>query len=110
MLGYKTIAVCSPHNFDLVRSYGAEETVDYNDERCIEHIRRITRGGVRLAVDCVSAGRSFEIAAMSFAEGGGRLNTIVWPTDDQKVRKDVEIVTTLMYTFFGQVRTISYGH
>jgi len=54
-------------------------------------------------MDTISEGKSFEIAAKSFAEGGGRLNAILWPTDEQKVRKDVEIVTTLMYTFFGKV-------
>ena len=104
MLGYKTIAVCSPHNFDLVKSYGATETVDYhNEDECIETIKKISGGGVKIGMDTISEGKSFEIAAKSFAEGGGRLNAILWPTDEQKVRKDVEIVTTLMYSFFGKV-------
>lgn len=106
VLGYKTVAVCSPHNFDLVKSYGADEVVDYhNEEECIEQIKKITNGGVKIGMDTISEGKSFEISCKSFAEGGGRLNAILWPTDEQRIRKDVEIETTLMYSFFGKAFT-----
>jgi NADPH:quinone reductase-like Zn-dependent oxidoreductase len=104
ILGYKTVAVCSPHNFDLVKSYGADEVVDYhNEEEAIAQIKKITNGVVKIGMDTISEGKSFEISCKSFAEGGGRLNAILWPTDEQRIRKDVEIETTLMYTFFGKV-------
>lgn len=103
--GYKTIAVCSPHNFSLVKSYGADEVVDYKDpSACSARIKEISGGGVDIGLDTISEGKSYEIAVNAFKEGGGRLNAILWPTEeDKKIRPDVEIVSTLMYTLFGKV-------
>lgn len=104
-IGYRVVAVAGSKNHDLVRSYGADATVDYADpEAAIAQIKDITGGGVAIGLDTISEGRSFEIAVKSFKEGGGRLNAILWANDEQKaIRKDVEIVTTLMYTLFGKV-------
>jgi NADPH:quinone reductase-like Zn-dependent oxidoreductase len=79
--------------------------VDYHDaEAAIEQIKKISGGGVKVGLDTISEGNSFEISAKSFAPGGGRLNVILWPTDEQKkIREDVEMEMTLMYTLFGKV-------
>lgn len=105
LYGFKIVAVCSPHNFDLVKHYGADQVVDYKDpEACSAKIKEITQGGVNVGMDTISEGKSFEISVKAFGEKGGRLNAILWPTeDDKKIRTDVEIVPTLMYTFFGKV-------
>lgn len=104
-IGYRVVAVAGAKNHDLVRSYGAHEVVDYEDpEAAIQHIREITKGGVDIGLDTISEGKSYEISVKSFKEGGGRLNAILWPTEeDKKIRPDVDIVSTLMYTLFGKV-------
>lgn len=104
-MNYKVIAVCSPHSFDLVKSYGADEVVDYHDAaKASAEIKRISGGGVRLGLDTISEGDSFKIAVGGFADQGGRLNAILPPSPEAKgIRKEVEIENTLMYTLFGKV-------
>lgn len=104
------ITTASPRNHSLVKSYGADEVVDYsNAEEAIETIKKITGGGVSIGLDTISEGGSWEISQKSFKEGGGRLNAILWPSEEEKaIRPDVEIVTTLMYTLFGKVGGISH--
>lgn len=105
LIGYKVVAVAGARNHELVRSMGADEVVDYKDpEATIQKILEITKGGVDIGLDTISEGKSYEISVKCFKEGGGRLNAILWPTeDDKKIRPDVEIVSTLMYTLFGKV-------
>lgn len=107
-IGYRVVAVAGAKNHDLVRSYGAHEVVDYKDpEAAIQQIREITKGGVDIGLDTISEGKSYEISVKSFKEGGGRLNAILWPTEeDKKIRPDVDIVSTLMYTLFGKVSAL----
>jgi len=103
IMGYRPIAICSPHNFDLVKSYGAEATVDYHDgEKASEEVKRISGGGVELGLDTISEKDSFKIAIGGFGEKGGQLNSILPPSDEaKKIRSDVKVVNTLMYTLFG---------
>lgn len=108
-MGYKVIAVCSARNFDLVKKYGADETVDYKDPAaCIAEIKRITGGGVTVAMDCVSEASSQQIAVNCFGDKGGQLNVIL-PQDAIAAasRPDVKIEMTLVYTLFGKAFTFN---
>jgi hypothetical protein len=40
--GYKVITTCSPKNFKLVESYGAEKAFDYHSPTCGEDMRAYT--------------------------------------------------------------------
>lgn len=82
--------------------------VDYKDpEACSARIKEISGGGVSKGMDTISEGKSFEIAVKGFGEKGGRLNAILPPKEEHhKIRSDVEIVSTLMYTLFGKVRSL----
>lgn len=111
-MGYRPIAVCSPHNFDLVRSYGAEATIDYHDgEKASAEIKRISGGGVELGLDTISEGESYKISIAGFGEKGGQLNLILPPPKEaHDIRPDVKLVSTIMYTLFGRVGlSLSYG-
>lgn len=105
-MGYKVIAVCGEHNFDLVKKYGADETVSYKDQaKCGEEVKRISGGGVAIGLDTISEGDSFKTAIGGYGEKGGRLNCILWPSEEHKnIRKNVEVSFTLMYWLFGKVR------
>ncbi|KAF4510366.1 hypothetical protein G6O67_002256 [Ophiocordyceps sinensis] len=54
------IATCSPNNFDLAKSFGADEVFDYHDKNCGEKIRLTcmryasTKGNLRYALDCIA--------------------------------------------------------
>jgi NADPH:quinone reductase-like Zn-dependent oxidoreductase len=103
--GYKVVATASPHNFDLVKSYGADEIVDYSDaDKAVEQIKQITGGGVTRAVDLISLEDSVAISLKSFKEGSDnklRL-TLPQPESTKTIRPDVDVVNTLAYTAFGK--------
>jgi len=78
LMGYRIIALCSPHNAELVKSLGADEVVDYHDaEKASADIKRISGGGVTLGLDTISEGKSFQICLGGFGDKGGRLNAIL---------------------------------
>jgi NADPH:quinone reductase-like Zn-dependent oxidoreductase len=108
-MGYKVIAVCSPHNHSLVKSLGASEVLDYSDgAKTSQEIKKITGGGVSIGLDTISEGKSWEISVNGFKEEGGRLNGILPPNQeaqDMAKGKKVELQNTLMYTLFGKVGT-----
>ena len=104
-MGYRVIGVCSPHSFDLVKSHGVDEVVDYHDAaKASEQIKQISGGGVSIGLDTISEGDSFKIAVGGFSEKGGVLNSILPPSKEARaIREEVKIVDTLMYSFFGKV-------
>ncbi|OCF36542.1 enoyl reductase [Kwoniella heveanensis CBS 569] len=105
-LGYKVLAVCSPHSFDLVKSYGADEVVDYHDkDAAVAKAKKITGGGVEKAFDTISEGESWKITAAMMGEKGKRLNIILMPPSEEERKKyapGIEIEWTLMYTLHGR--------
>jgi NADPH:quinone reductase-like Zn-dependent oxidoreductase len=107
MLGFKVATACSPRNFDLVKSYGADAAFDYrNADECVAGIRKVSGGGVDTAMGCISEGASQAIAMKCFKDKpSGQLNIILTPDAEvQKIRPDVAISSTLVYTTFGKVR------
>lgn len=42
--GYRVIATASRHNFDYVKSIGADFVVDYNDDTVVEEIVKLSEG------------------------------------------------------------------
>ncbi|CAD6588290.1 MAG: hypothetical protein CYPHOPRED_004329, partial [Cyphobasidiales sp. Tagirdzhanova-0007] len=103
LMGYRIIVTASPHSFELVKSQGADEVVDYHDgDKASAEIRRITGGGVDLAFDTVSEGDSFKIAVATFGERGGQLNCVLPPSEEAKaLRKNVKNEMQMMLTQFG---------
>ncbi|WWD15642.1 hypothetical protein CI109_100064 [Kwoniella shandongensis] len=103
-IGYKVLGVASPHSFDLIKAYGADEAVDYHDaEKAIAEAKRITDGGVEFALDTISEGASFKIAIGMMGDKGKQLNCLLPPPKEAKeINENVKIVDTLGYTMFGK--------
>jgi NADPH:quinone reductase-like Zn-dependent oxidoreductase len=102
-MGYKVIAVCGSHNEQLVRSYGADEVVDYHDaEKAKSEIQRIT-GGVTLGMDTVSDD-ALDIALGGFKKGEkGHLTTILPVSEEaQASHPNIEKTFIVAYTMMGK--------
>lgn len=99
------LGVCSPHSFDLVKSYGADATVDYHDQdKAIEEALKITDGGVEYALDTISQDDSFIITIKMMGKKGKQLNaTLPVPDKAQKLNPNLKTEFTLMYSLFGIV-------
>lgn len=68
--------MCSPHNFDLVKSYGATAVYDYKDPSCIENIRKNTRNSLKYVLDCVSEPDTMEFCYKCLSRTGGRYSAL----------------------------------
>ncbi|KLU92794.1 hypothetical protein MAPG_11779 [Magnaporthiopsis poae ATCC 64411] len=66
------IATCSPKNFDLVRSRGANAVFDYRSPQCASDIRAYTRNNLEYALDCVTTVESTAACYAAIGRAGGR--------------------------------------
>lgn len=97
--GLEVIAVCSPHNNDLVKSLGADAVFDYKDPECASKIREHTKDSLKHAFDCISEGSSPTICANAISSKGGVISFLL---PAQSPRDDVEDRHTLGYTIAGE--------
>jgi NADPH:quinone reductase-like Zn-dependent oxidoreductase len=70
------ITVCSPHNFDLAKSYGATAVFDYKQPSCIEDIWKHTRNSLKYVLDCVSEPETMEFCYKCFGRTGGKYSAL----------------------------------
>ena len=106
------ITTCSPRNFPLVKSLGADLVFDYHDPACGSQIRKYTDDSLYYAFDCYSEESSVGICAAALASSPPpsgqkiRLGTIA-PLNSG--RKDVDHLSTFGHAAFGEEFTI-LGH
>ncbi|KAK1960816.1 GroES-like protein [Colletotrichum sublineola] len=72
LLGHRAIATCSPKNFDLVKSYGADAVFDYHTPTCSADIKALTRNNLKYIVDPFSDLRTMALADEAMGRVGGR--------------------------------------
>ncbi len=101
--GLKVIATASPHNFEYLKSLGAEEIFDYKSPTAGPDIRKYTKNGLKLAWDCTGSGGSIIAAALS-SEGGKY--AAIMPVNKEEVDAINPNIDgphmTFMYTIFGE--------
>ncbi|KAE8163276.1 chaperonin 10-like protein [Aspergillus tamarii] len=74
--GYRPIATCSPRNFNLVRSYGADAVFDYNAPHCVTDIRASTKNGLKYVLDCVSEPETMAFCYQCLGRSGGKYTAL----------------------------------
>ncbi|KAJ9615267.1 hypothetical protein H2200_001342 [Cladophialophora chaetospira] len=96
--GYRVITTCSPRNFDLVKSLGAEEAFDYNDSEAATKIKDYTKGDLKYIWDTISLEPTAKLSAEVLSSGGiyGAILTVKFPRDDAKTTH------SLGYTAVGE--------
>ncbi|KAI1503276.1 putative alcohol dehydrogenase [Biscogniauxia marginata] len=70
--GLRVITTCSPPNFDLVKSYGADICFDYNTPTCGADIRAITNNALDYALDCITEESTMKICYQALGRCGGK--------------------------------------
>ncbi len=98
--GLTVITTCSPHNFDLVRSRGADHVFDYRDPVSIEEIKGIVGNNLKYIFDCIG-----EMPAPSFcfecmSTEGGRYVTVDMPQESP--RDNIETFRVTGQTAYGE--------
>ncbi|KAK5652175.1 hypothetical protein OQA88_10818 [Cercophora sp. LCS_1] len=106
------ITTCSPSNFALVKSLGADVAFDYNDPDVVAKIRTYSSDALTHALDCISTKETAEITSQSISSKGGQVCYLLNGTAHS--RTDVKAHFTLGYTvmgeyfYFGAGRKIEY--
>lgn len=96
--GYHVLTTCSPHNFDFVKSLGADIVCDYKDPGAANEIRRLTGDKLKLALDTISLESSAKFCADAISTEGGAYTCLLPVTAP---RSDVKSGLVLGYTAFG---------
>ncbi|KAI9800046.1 MAG: hypothetical protein M1833_003575 [Piccolia ochrophora] len=95
--GYRVISTCSPHSFDLVKSYGADETFDYRSPSAIEDIKK-SAPNISDAFDGISEGPSTDFCAKTLRDGGSVVTLL---NRGKSKTPGVEYKLILAYTLLG---------
>lgn len=99
LAGVKVVATCSPHSFDLVKKYGADDVFDYKSPNAIDTIKK-AHPNIDRALDCFSEGSSSDFCAKALGPSGGKVVTLL-PNTKTAV-PNATIVPILMYTILGK--------
>ncbi|KAI5917071.1 putative alcohol dehydrogenase [Camillea tinctor] len=70
--GLRVITTCSPRNFELVKSYGADICFDYNTPTCGADIRAATGNALDYALDCITEESTMKICYQAIGRCGGK--------------------------------------
>ena len=103
--GWRVITTCSPRNFALAQSLGADEVFNYSDKDCGLKIREYTSNKLKYAWDTISLPASMQICAEALTSGSGaHYGCLLKP---ELPRKDVTVTFTIAYTCFGETFRIA---
>ncbi|KAJ5260573.1 Protein TOXD [Penicillium angulare] len=97
--GYTVLATCSPQNFDMVRSLGADRVFNYHDPQSAEEIRAYTCDQLRLVLDTISTEGSAAYCDSAILAEGGEYSALL---DVGIARANVNDRCTLAYSAIGE--------
>jgi NADPH:quinone reductase-like Zn-dependent oxidoreductase len=100
--GYAVLTTCSPRNFDLCKSRGAEAVFDYTDAKCGEKIHQYTQGQLKLVFDTIGSEDGVNICMDALSKDPNhdkRYGTLLF---NDVPRKDVKKSFTVLVTFAGE--------
>lgn len=101
--GLKVIATASPHNFDYLKSLGADAVFDYKSPTVADDIRKYTNNSLKLAWDCTGQGAAISAGALS--SDGGKYATIIGVKKEELLAVNPKVdgpYATMMYTIFNE--------
>ncbi|CCL98245.1 uncharacterized protein FIBRA_00239 [Fibroporia radiculosa] len=102
--GYKVATAASPKNHEICESYGADVVFDYRDPDAVTRIiKDTTKNSLRYAFDTISQVDTQKLTVQTLGSSGGEVIVILGPSSDaQKLREDVKVQFTLIYTSLGR--------
>ncbi|KAF2186056.1 putative ToxD-like zinc binding oxidoreductase [Zopfia rhizophila CBS 207.26] len=96
--GCTIVTTASPHSFDLVKSYGADNVFDYRASNAVQEITK-TFPDITRAIDCFSEGDSIHFCAQVLKSKGGKVITLL---DTQLKTPGVEVQMIMSFQLLGR--------
>ncbi|RDW83429.1 putative zinc-binding oxidoreductase ToxD-2 [Coleophoma crateriformis] len=98
--GLKVVTTCSPRNFDLVKSLGADAVYDYRDPDCAAKIRSLISDDLTLVFDTIATTATAKVSAEAMSSGKGGIYCNLMGVDAP--RDDVKSIFYLGYSAMGR--------
>lgn len=102
--GLRVIATGS--NAELLKTFGADEVIDYKDSAWPEHVRSLTDDGLLHALDCISEPETLASVAQAMSSTKKSHVLCILPRTSKDIPEDVasrvKVESTLAYTVFGR--------
>jgi NADPH:quinone reductase-like Zn-dependent oxidoreductase len=100
--GLRVLTTCSKHNFDLVKSLGADEVFDYSSSSCGKDISKATSNGLQYAFDTISTDDSQKICyeGLSTTAPAHYASLLAKQSSPRKLQSEGH---TLAYSFTGEM-------
>lgn len=95
---YEVITTCSPSNFNLCKSYGADHVFDYKDLDTPEKILALAGDSLKLCVDTISTDETAAFCAKVLGPSGKYSSILL----SECPRDDVTSFRTIGYSFLGE--------
>ncbi|KAF2735834.1 zinc-binding oxidoreductase [Polyplosphaeria fusca] len=99
LVGATVYATASPHNFDLLKSLGADHVYNYRDAGVAAKIREDSDDSIRLVFDCIAELGSPDFCGDAMSSKGGQYSALL---SAKVARDDVKSGFTLAYTAIGE--------
>lgn len=104
LAGLRVVATGS--NLELLKSFGADEVVDYKNEEWAEEVRSLTADNLLHALDCISEPNTIVPVAKAMSSTKQSHVLCILPRSNKDIPEDVaarvKIESTLAYTVFGR--------
>ena len=100
--GHTPIGTCSPRNFELVRSRGAETLFDYHVADCVDEIKRYSNNSLRYVLDCVSDAESMVFCHGCLGRMGGKYTALEPYPEKLSARRTVQRDWVLQLEVLGK--------
>ena len=109
--GFRPLAVCSPHNFELAQDYGAETCFDYRSPSCASDIKTYTKGNLKFVLDCITEVSSTTICYQAIGRAGGLYVALEIAQESiLATRKTVKPNMVLAIAIFGKPILLDGGY
>ena len=108
--GVRTIATCSPHNFGLVHSYGADTVFDYADSETPANIKKNTNGELEHALDIITDPDSIACCYASISRFGGQYTSLELCPPALQTRRAVQSSFPMALEVFGKQLELYGGY
>ncbi|KAI1505448.1 GroES-like protein [Biscogniauxia marginata] len=110
LIGHKPITTCSPRNFALAKSYGAEEVFDYNNPDCVKEIKTYTGNRLRYILDPFTDTKSIALCYGAMGRVGGRYACLEMYPDYLLERKTIKVGFVMGPALLGHRLGLDYGY
>ncbi|RDX45871.1 GroES-like protein [Lentinus brumalis] len=105
--GYKVVTTASSRNHELLKSLGADVTVDYRETGLVSKIKQATGDSVKYGADMIGDEETKKVTVQAIGPSGGKVVGLNPLLSEESDRKDVTFSNVMLYSVYGYSYTIA---